>query len=163
MDYHGIHTLDNITAENSSITIGTSGTPFGTIYGETTSATYADLAEKYRCIPEQCEAGTVVEMVNSEEIDVGPCQTDRSMSVIGVISEQPAFKMNSRLEDGKYVALTGLVPVKVIGKIYKGEFIVATTDGSARKGLAGEEGFKIGVAQETNIDKGAKLVNCVIK
>jgi hypothetical protein len=39
---------------------------------------------------------------------------------IGVISSNPAFRMNEDLEGGVYVALKGRVPVRVKGAIKKG-------------------------------------------
>ena len=162
MDIHRLHAIDTITTKDSP-DIGTLDQPFGTIYGQSTSAKWGDLAEKYKCIPEDCQPGIVVSVCTNQTIDVAPCKEDLSTSVVGVVSTKPGIKMNEQLLEGKFIALTGLVPVKIKGPIHKGDFIVPTIDGSARVGNSKEIPYKIGVAQETNIDLGFHLVNCIIK
>ena len=132
------------------------------MYGEATSAQWGDLAEKYSC-KGQCEPGTVMSVCCDEEADAEACKNDLCVSVIGVISAKPGFKMNEQLVDGKFIALTGKVPTKVIGPIEKGDFIVATEGGCARAGQYDEIGHKMGVALETSSEAGVKLVECVIK
>lgn len=161
MDFYGINVKANVTGE-STPDLGTSGTPFGVFYGEATSAEWGDLAEKYRC-PEGCEFGTVMSVSKKQEIDLEPCNEDLCTSFIGVISTKPGFKMNSRLEEGQYVGLTGLLPVKIVGSIEKSDFIVPTTDGCARKGEKDEIAYKIGVANASKSDEGIDLVDCIIK
>lgn len=96
--------------------------------GVATSARYADLAEKY--LPDQPYVpGTVVSIGGEKEITASK-DGDRA---IGIISQNPAFKMNSDLEEGIYVALKGRVPVKVLGDIKKGDRLVAADGGCARK------------------------------
>ena len=161
MDFFGINLKADVTADGTP-DIGTVGDPLGTVYGQSTSAQWGDLAEKYRC-KDQCDKGTVMCVSKDVEVDVEPCQEDLSASVIGVISFQPGFKMNETLWKGQFVGLTGRLPVKVIGSINKSDFIVATKDGCARAGKAHELAHKIGVANETNINTESKLVECVIK
>jgi len=91
----------------------------GLFRGTATSAQYADLAEKYLA-DEDYEVGTVVCVGGEKEITA--TQTDDLP--IGVISGNPAFRMNEGLEGGIYVALKGRVPVKVIGKVEKGDKLV---------------------------------------
>jgi hypothetical protein len=78
---------------------------------------------------------------------------------IGVISENPAYLMNSDI-DGQAIALRGRVPVRCTGAIKKGEPVYAWEDGvcttTATRAL-------VGIALETNVDEGEKLVECVIK
>lgn len=94
--------------------------------GTATSANYADLAEKY--LPDaDYSVGTVVSIGGTHEITASK-HGDRA---IGAISEFPAFMMNKDLEDGVYVALKGRVPVKIIGKVKKGDKLVATNNGCA--------------------------------
>jgi hypothetical protein len=45
--------------------------------------------------------------------------------IAGIVSTNPAYMMNSELDGGVYVALTGRVPCKVTGKIRKGDMLVA--------------------------------------
>ena len=55
-----------------------------------------------------------------------------SDEVFGVISEKPAYLMNAALETGLPVAVTGRVPVKVTGKVNKGDRLVSAGSGLAR-------------------------------
>lgn len=161
MDFYGINVKANVTAE-SAPDLGTSGDPFGEMHGEATSAQWGDLAEKYRCA-EGCEPGTVMCVSKNPEIDVEPCGEDLSTSYVGVISTKPGFRMNDSLEEGQFVGLTGILPVKVIGSLEKSDFIVPTKDGCARKGEPNEIPYKIGVANDSKSDEGIGLVNCIIR
>jgi hypothetical protein len=54
--------------------------------------------------------------------------------VAGVVSDKPAYLMNSELE-GQFVtdlALLGRVPCKVIGPIQKGDMLIVAGNGHAR-------------------------------
>jgi hypothetical protein len=94
----------------------------GVITATATSARYADLAEIYKADADY-EPGTVVKLGGSEEITMTVEHADTE--VFGVISTDPAYLMNKDAE-GLPVALTGRVPVKVIGKIRKGERLVSS-------------------------------------
>ena len=85
--------------------------------GTATSARYADLAEKYTADADY-EAGTVVKIGGDAEITLTTEHADTE--VFGVISTDPAYLMNNDI-DGLPVALQGRVPVKVIGRIAKGQ------------------------------------------
>jgi hypothetical protein len=127
------------------------------IHGRATSANYADLAEKY--IPDNdYPVGTVVAIGGEKEITAAT-EGDRA---IGVISENPAFMMNSNLENGVYVALKGRVPVRVIGAVTKGQRMVSTDAGVARGLILPNQVECFGIALETNNDVNEKLVECVI-
>jgi hypothetical protein len=53
-----------------------------------------------------------------KEITAG---TTLDFRALGVVSLNPAFIMNDGLKNGTFVALKGRVPVRVIGKIKKGQ------------------------------------------
>lgn len=161
MDFFGINIKADVTAEGTP-DLGTVGNPMGTLHGLATSAQWGDLAERYTCKGE-CDKGTVMCVSKDVEVDMEASSGDCQVSVIGVISLNPGFTMNDTLWKGKYVGLTGRLPVKVIGAINKSDFIVATKDGCARAGKAHELAHKIGVANETNPSEEIKLVECVIK
>jgi hypothetical protein len=161
MDFFGINLKADVTAEGTP-DLGTIGNPMGILHGEATSAQWADLAEKYTCKGE-CVKGTVMCVSKDVEADMEPSSEDLPASIIGVISTQPGFKMNDNLLKGNYVGLTGRLPVRVVGAINKGDFIVATKDGCARAGKSHEIAHKIGVSNETNSSEEIKLVECVIK
>ena len=161
MDFFGINLKADVTAEGAP-DLGTLGNPMGTLHGEATSAQWGDLAEKYTCKGE-CDKGTVICVSKDSEVDAEPSSEDLQISVIGVVSFQPGFKMNDNLWRGKDIGLIGRLPVRVIGAINKGDFIVATKDGCARAGKAHEMAHKMGVSNESNKDTEIKLVECVIK
>ena len=111
--------------------IGTSTLKYNTVYadvfdGTATKARYADLAENYLADVEY-EIGTVVCLGGTKEITQNT--TKGETSVIGVVSENPAYLMNSDLT-GDFVtpvALTGRVKCKIIGKAKPGDMVVASS------------------------------------
>lgn len=98
-------------------------------HGTATSAQYADLAEKY-VADEDYEIGTVVSVGGNAEVTAA-LDGDRA---IGVVSNNPAYMMNSELENGTYIALKGRVPVNIIGDVKKGSKLVAASKGKAKQG-----------------------------
>ena len=131
----------------SSGNIGSSATPFNTVFATATTALYADLAENY--VADFAYApGTVVEFGGMYEVT--QCNTDMSSAVAGVISEKPAYLMNSG-QQGTHVvavALQGRVKTQVIGPIRKGNMLVSAGNGLARAELRPETGTVIGKALE---------------
>jgi hypothetical protein len=126
-----------------------------TFNGVSTSAKYADLAEKY--LPDaEYSVGTVL-MVGGDK-EVTAAQT--GFRAIGVVSESPAYLMNSELEGGVAVALKGRVPVKVTGSVIKGQRLVAAPNGTAQ--AFGNHNDAFAIALETNVEAGIKLVECLI-
>lgn len=126
-----------------------------------TTAQYADLAEKYTC-DKTLPVGTVVEVSDGTEYEVAPCMFEYSPSVVGVVSENPAYLMNST-SSGLPIALTGKVPVRVIGGVRKGDFLIPAGNGVARKGEPSEISFKFAVSLETSLQEEEKLVECIVK
>jgi len=134
-------TVPSITKNGSNGVgdIGQTGNRFGTMYGTASSALYADLAEKY--LPDAAYAvGTVVVFGGEKEITVSNLKMDTR--VAGVISENPAFKMNDELEGGVHVALVGRVPCRVAGKIKKGDMLI--TSGIPGVAVAAVGDIKVG-------------------
>jgi hypothetical protein len=105
--------------------IGASGATFNTIFAKATSAQYADLAEMYRA-DKQLEAGQVVEFGGAYEIQKST--SSHSTCVAGIVSTNPSYLMNSAMDvlHKTPVALTGRVPCYVVGKISKGDRLVAS-------------------------------------
>jgi len=89
----------------------------GNLSGTASSARYADLAEKYIADDEYSE-GTVLAVGGKKEVTAA---TDSHFRPLGVVSNYPAYLMNSDLKNGTVVALKGRVPVRVIGKVKKGQ------------------------------------------
>lgn len=126
--------------------IGSSGNTFGTVYATATSAKYADLAENYKA-DAQYEPGTVVAFGGTKEVTVAE---DGTRKVAGVVSTDPAYLMNSCC-DSEFVvavALQGRVPVKVRGKVEKGDMMVSAGSGFARADFNPILGSVIGKALE---------------
>jgi hypothetical protein len=124
--------------------------------GTATSARYADLAEKY-LTDQEYEVGTVV-MVGGEAEVTASVQGARA---IGVVSQNPAFMMNSELEGGTYIALKGRVPVKVFGPVTKGDRLIADTNGCAMA-LKTVHPDTFAIALETNLDNGEKTIEALV-
>lgn len=95
--------------------------------GTSSSAKYADLAERYRS-DAVIEPGTVVAVGGSAEITV----YQPGMKVIGVISTAPAYKMNDDPNEEHtllpFVALKGKIPVKVSTNVTKGDYMLASDE-----------------------------------
>lgn len=117
-----------------------------------TQAQYADLAEIYETDKEYA-IGTVLMVGGNKEVT--ECFVGNR--AIGVISERPAFLMNSQAK-GQPVALKGRVKVKVVGPVKKGDELVAGNGGFAA--TISEEFNKVfAIALEDN-DKG--LIEAII-
>ena len=110
----------------------------GAISGNQINANYADVAERFEADAE-LSPGTVVELGGSAEItQVG---ADLSEKVFGVISTRAAYLMNSSAgTDATHppVAMTGRVPVKVVGSVVRGDRLVSAGNGHARAAQPGE-------------------------
>ena len=119
---------------SGSVDFGTSGNRISTVFattfnGTATTAQYADLAENF--VPDNNYApGTVVALGGAEEITA--VNEELSNKVFGVVSEKPAYLMNAGQENGAPVAVAGRVPVRVLGRINKGDRLVSAGNGVAR-------------------------------
>ena len=116
--------------------IGSASLKYNTIYattfnGTSTQAQYADLAENYTA-DAVYEPGTVVIFGGDDEITVTNLHEDDR--VAGVVSEHPAYLMNSEQEGNNVtaIALQGRIKVKVRGMVRKGQMLVT----SSHKGFA---------------------------
>ena len=102
------------------------------VHATTTSAMYADLAERYEADCET-EVGDVVILGGKAEIT--KCKDELSDAVFGVISEAPAFLMNAQAgnnDSHPMVALKGRVFVKLTGTGKAGDRVVSAGNGEAR-------------------------------
>ena len=108
------------SAANGVGNIGSSSAYFNTVFAKATTAQYADLAEVYST-DQQYSAGTVMIIGGTEEITQSVAEY--STAVVGVISKNPAYLMNS-VELGQPLALTGKVRCFVQDQIVKGDLLV---------------------------------------
>jgi hypothetical protein len=102
------------------------------VHATTTSAMYADLAERYEADCDT-EVGDVVILGGNAEIT--KCQDELSDAVFGVVSENPAFLMNAEAgnnDSHPMIALKGRVLVKLQGTGRAGDRVVSAGNGEAR-------------------------------
>ena len=150
---------------NNTRDLGASGNRWATIYattfnGTATQAQYADMAEIYSA-DAVYPAGTVVKIGGDAEITMTTEHADTE--VFGVISTNPAYLMNSEAE-GLPVALAGRVPVKVIGKVKKGQRLTSSDIPGLAWAADEETSFQaiIGRSLENKNDGNEGIVEAVV-
>jgi hypothetical protein len=149
---------------NASRNIGSSSTRWDVVYasvfnGVATEAKYADLAEIYTA-DQNYIPGTVVQLGGASEVT----QTDTYASdkVLGVVSSNPAYLMNSDC-NGIPVALKGRVPCFVNGPVKKGDLLVSgTVPGTAEKSESLKIGTLIGKAIENKTTDDVSLIEIFV-
>jgi hypothetical protein len=134
------------------------------VHATSTSAQYADLAERYAA-DMQLDVGEVVMLGGSEEVT--RCDTDLCNGAFGVVSESPAFLMNAQAgnnDSHPMIALKGRVFVKVNGEGKAGDRIVSAGNGEARVGKIEEiNHFNVlGRLIKDKYSKDTQLTECVI-
>jgi hypothetical protein len=120
------------SGSNTVGNIGSSSNWFDTVYATATEALYADVAERFAA-DRFYEPGTVVELGGTAEIT--EVKDPLSNNVFGVISTRAAFLMNGGAGNNEThppVAMTGRVPVRVIGAVKKGDRLVSAGNGLAK-------------------------------
>jgi hypothetical protein len=170
----GVVTLSNQTSgQNMTFSVNVGGTPTtaltiyganGTVAGNQVNANYADVAERFAA-DTLYEPGTVVELGGDKEIT--KVTGDLSDKVFGVISTRAAYLMNSGAgsdETHPPVAMTGRVPVKVVGQINKGDRLVSAGNGTARAAQPGEAtAFNvIGRSLTAKLDAGKGTIEAIV-
>lgn len=157
-------TIDNAAAilpnTNNTFTLGSASFKFLNIHsttftGTSTVAQYSDVAENFEA-DAHYDAGTVVMIGGAKEITkTGTMAAMGANKPFGVISDKPAHLMNSGLDGGLPVALIGRTPVKVKGKVLKGQRLISAGDGYAEADTSGAAGLfnVIGTALEDGEDQ----------
>ncbi len=150
--------------------IGASGATFNTVFattfsGVSTTAKYADLAERF-AVDSPLIPGTVVELGGLKEITMAVLEL--SEAVFGVISTLPGFLLNGDAgSDATHppVAVNGRVPVRVIGLVTKGDRLVSAGNGLARAALRSEmTAFNVlGRALDNKTTEGEGTVEAIVK
>jgi hypothetical protein len=135
-----------------------------TFHGTATAAQYADVAERYHADREY-PIGTLVRIGGVNEITQE--NDDASEHVMGVLSDNPAYLMNSEAGDDTThpaVAMVGRTPVRVVGSVTKGDRLVSAGNGCARRAQDGEiTPFNVvGRALADKHDQGENLLEAVI-
>ena len=158
----GIGLTGNIyTSGNINAVGNVSGSYF---VGTATTAQYADLAERFLA-DKDYPPGTVV-MIGGEK-EITQCDTENCENVLGVISTEPAYLMNSlnggaELKIAPPVAMVGRVPVRVIGKVQKGQRLVSAGNGCAMATSQSSTAV-LGRALESKDTESESLIEAVVK
>lgn len=160
----GVLGITNLNAGNGVGNIGSSSNYFNRLFATATTALYADVAERFAADQEYAP-GTVVELGGIAEITCS--NTELSDRVFGVISTQAAYLMNGGAgPDATHppVAMTGRVPVRVVGVIRKGDRLVSAGHGLARAAQPGEAtAFNtIGRALHDKLDNNEGTVEAIV-
>ena len=137
------------------------------IHATSTSAQYADVAERFAADEPMAE-GAVVMLGGSQEIT--ETSEDKSSKVFGVISTRPAYAMNAGAgnnDSHPFVAMTGRTPVRVTGAVAKGDRLVSSSIKGTARAVSEAEDINpfhvIGRALESKTDEGIGMVNCVVR
>jgi hypothetical protein len=148
-----------IPTANTTQNLGTITSWWGTFYGVSTQAKYADLAENYQADAAYAP-GTVLEFGGEAEVTLAEDGTRR---VAGVVSTNPAHLMNGGLtgENVVAIALQGRTPCRVRGTIHKGDMLVSAGAGFARPDNSPQLGAVIGKALE-NFDGVEGVIEVVV-
>ena len=150
---------------NTTVDLGSTGMWFNTFYGVSVQAQYADLAERFET-DQPYDPGTVVALGGAKEITAAV--DDLSEDVFGVISTRAAYLMNGAAgSDTTHppVAVNGRVPVRVVGRIRKGDRLVSAGNGLARAGAKNElSPFNvIGRSLQDKTDTGEGTIEAIVK
>ena len=170
LDVRGTANVANITTGNILTTgnaisnIGNATNYFNRLFAQATTALYADLAEMYTTDAEY-SPGTVLIFGGNQEVTINSVSHDNR--VAGVVSTNPAHIMNSGLQ-GEFtvaVALTGRVPVSVIGNITAGDRVVTSNRAGVAEALdmaRYQPGVIIGKALQSYNGNGVGVIEVVV-
>jgi hypothetical protein len=149
---------------NATANIGNASNFFNRLFAQATTALYADLAEMYTTDAEY-DPGTVLIFGGNQEVTISTVTHDNR--VAGVVSTNPAHVMNAGLQ-GEYtveVALTGRVPVSVIGNISAGDRVVTSNRAGVAEALdmaRYQPGVIIGKALQSYSGNGVGVIEVVV-
>jgi len=134
------------------------------VHATSTSAQYADLAERYET---DCETTPGDVVILGGHAEITKCKDELSDAVFGVISESPAFLMNAQAgnnDSHPMVALKGRVMVKLQGTGKAGDRVVSAGNGEARVAAIDEcTAFNtLGRLVKDKYNKETALTECVI-
>jgi len=141
-------TLKSLTLDaGSETTAGTIRGNWSLTGASKLQATYADLAEYYEG-DQEYEPGTVLVFGGDKEVTTTTVINDTRSA--GVVTTNPAYVMNAEQTGIRVcIALAGRVPVKVVGRVKKGDMLTTSaTPGYAVKALSPTLGAVIGKALE---------------
>jgi hypothetical protein len=162
---------DILPSADSTYDLGSATFKWANVYADTLNGTavealYADLAERFEADAAYAP-GTVVALGGAAEVTA--VAEEASESVFGVVSGRAAYLMNSGAgtnDTHPAIAMTGRVPVRVIGTVAKGQRLISSNiAGVAKAALDGEAtSFNvIGRALEDKYTKDEGTIMAVVK
>lgn len=137
----------------------------GVITATTTTARYADLAEKYIADSADYKPGQVLVFGGDNEVTVSKDAYDHR--VAGIVTTDPAFVMNDDLTEDNTVtvALTGRVPCQVLGPVNKGDLLVTSNMSGVATALDNAKfipGVVIGKALSTLVKSEVQIIEVAV-
>jgi hypothetical protein len=150
-----------IPTANNTQNLGSSTSWWGTIFGVSQQARYADLAENYTA-DQDYAPGTVV--VFGGHAEITSTNISHDTRVAGVISTNPGYLMNAASE-GLPVAFTGRVPCQVKGPVNKGTVLVTSNTPGVAEAMnysSFRPGCVLGKSLENISDDSIKLIEVVV-
>lgn len=150
-----------VPTANTTQNIGSSTNWWGTIFGVSQQAKYADLAENYAS-DKDYDKGTVVIFGGEAEITISSITHDTR--VAGVVSTNPGYLMNASTL-GLPIAFTGRVPCKVQGPVEKGTVLVTSNIPGVAEALNSSlfrPGCILGKSLESISDNSIKTIEVVV-
>jgi hypothetical protein len=149
--------------------LGSNGLWYNNVYaasftGKSTTAQYADLAEKYES-DKSYEEGRVVVFGGDKQITISVKEYDHRIA--GVISTDPAYLMNNISSDNILlpIALAGMVPCYVRGPVEKGDLLVSSNDAGVAKKLENDKwkpGCVIGKSMENHSSSNIQKIQIAV-
>ena len=154
-------TATNVVHRTGDETIAGTKTFSSTINGTALYANWGDLAEHYKT-DYQYPKGTLVQFGGEKEITIADDEVN------AVITSQPGVLLNNQMENGQAIALCGRVPVRVIGKVNKFDYLhLSSIPGVAESVKNSEDEYPssnvIARALESKESSDEGLVLCVVK
>ena len=154
------------TPEDGTTTGSITITSYQTLKATATSALYSDLAERYES-DVSLQAGDVVKIGGEKEVTKTTMYADEN--VFGVVSTNPAYKMNANAGDDDthpYIALSGRVPCKVKGAVNKGDRLVSSDEAGVAVAVSNTQNVSIfaiiGRSLETSNSINTKYIEIVV-
>jgi hypothetical protein len=129
--------------------------------GSKLQATYADLAEYYAA-DQTYIPGTVLDFGGDQEVTLASIESNK---LAGVVSSEPAYVMNGNLKADYpvMIALVGRVPVRVTGKVNRGDMLISAGNGLAKAATTMPKvGTVIGKAIANKLDEAEGTVEVLV-
>jgi hypothetical protein len=164
-------TGDLLPSADSTHDIGSTTFKWANVYADTLNGTavealYADLAERFEA-DAAYTPGTVVSLGGNAEVTA--VTEEGSNTVFGVVSGKAAYLMNARAgsnETHPAIAMTGRVPVRVVGTVLKGQRLISSNIPGVARAAQDDEinSFNVvGRALEDKYTKEEDTVLAVVK